>query len=128
MVKPSLRFYGIFLLVTITFSIIGSKSSDVVIVGPSFQQEDYFIEELNLISKKTGYEITYVALNDVPYYLYNNPDKADLAIITNPSSLHGLSQSEIILPVNDYYFENSSEIYSDYLLKLISSDDSSIIY
>ena len=104
MVKPSHRFYGIFLLVTITFSIIGSKSSDVVIVGPSFQQEDYFIEELNLISKKTGYEITYVALNDVPYYLYNNPDKADLAIITNPSSLHGLSQSEIILPVNYYYF------------------------
>ena len=52
MVKPSHRFYGIFLLVTITFSIIGSKSSDVVIVGPSFQQEDYFIEELNLISKK----------------------------------------------------------------------------
>ena len=128
MVKPSLRFYGIFLLVTITFSIIGSKSSDVVIVGPSFQQEDYFIEELNLISKKTGYEITYVALNDVPYYLYNNPDKADLAIITNPSLLHGLSQSEIIVSANDYYFENSSETYSQYLLNLISSDDNSIIY
>ena len=128
MVKPSHRFYGIFLLVTITFSIIGSNSSDVVIVGPSFQQEDYFIEELNLISKKTGYKITYVALNDVPYYLHNNPEKADLAIITNPSLLHGLGQSEIIVPANDYYFENSSEIYSQYLLDLISSDDNSIIY
>ena len=128
MVKPSHRFYGIFLLVTITFSIIGSNSSDVVIVGPSFQQKDYFIEELNLISKKTGYKITYVALNDVPYYLYNNPEKADLAIITNPSLLHGLGQSEIIVPANDYYFENSSEIYSQYLLDLISSDDNSIIY
>ena len=128
MVKPSHRFYGIFLLVTITFSIIGSNSSDVVIVGPSFQQEDYFIEELNLISKKTGYKITYVALNDVPYYLHNNPEKADLAIITNPSLLHGLGKSEIIVPANDYYFENSSEIYSQYLLDLISSDDNSIIY
>ena len=75
MVKPSHRFYGIFLLVTITFSIIGYKPSDVVIVGPSFPQEDYFIEELNLISKDKGYKITYVALNDVSYYLYNNPKK-----------------------------------------------------
>ena len=128
MVKPNILFYGIFLIVTISFSIIGHKPSDVVIVGPSFPQEDYFIEELNLISKKTGYEITYVTLNDVPYYLYNNPDKADLAIITNPSLLHGLSQSEIIVSANEYYFENSSENYSPYLINLISSADNSEIY
>ena len=128
MVKPNILFYGIFLIVTISFSIIGHKPSDVVIVGPSFPQEDYFIEELNLISKKTGYEITYVTLNDVPYYLYNNPDKADLAIITNPSLLHGLSQSEIIVSANEYYFENSSENYSPYLINLISSPDNSEIY
>ena len=128
MVKPSHLFYVILLVVTIAFSIIGFTPSDVVIVGPSFPQENYFIEELDLISKKTGYKITYVTLNDVSYYLYNNPKKADLAIITNPSFLHGLSQSEIILPANKYYFESSSEIYSQYLLNLISSYDNSIIY
>jgi len=119
MVKPSHLFYVILLVVTITFSIIGYTPSDVVIVGPSFPQENYFIEELDLISKKTGYKITYVTLNDVSYYLYNNSKKADLAIITNPSFLYGLSQSEIILPANEYYFESSSEIYSEYLLNLV---------
>ena len=75
MVKPSHLFYVILLVVTITFSIIGYTPSDVVIVGPSFPQENYFIEELDLISKKTGYKITYVTLNDVSYYLYNNSKK-----------------------------------------------------
>ena len=128
MVKPNNLFYGIFLIVTISLSIIGYKPYDVVIVGPSFPQEDYFIEELDLISQKTGYKITYETLNDVSYYLYNNPKKADLAIITNPSFLYGLNQSEIILPANDFYVENSSENYSPYLINLISSDDNSIIY
>jgi len=128
MVNSNNLFYGIFLVVTITFSIIGHKPSDVVIVGPSFLQENYFIEELDLISQKTGYKITYETLNDVSYYLYNNPKKADLAIITNPSFLNGLIQSEIILPANDFYFENPSENYSPYLINLISSDDNSIIY
>ena len=59
MVKPNNLFYGIFLIVTISLSIIGYKPYDVVIVGPSFPQEDYFIEELDLISQKTGYKITY---------------------------------------------------------------------
>ena len=80
MVGSSKKFFLIFLLITLTFSFFAYQPNDVVIVGPTFPQEDYFIEELNFISDKTGYKISYISLNDVAYYLQNNPNKADLAI------------------------------------------------
>ena len=101
MVKPNILFYGIFLIVTISFSIIGHKPSDVVIGGPSFPQEDYFIEELDLISEKTGYKITYVTLNDVPFYLYNNPDK----VFVNHQAggrIVGLDKNHILLTQGEF--------------------------
>ena len=50
MVGSSQKFFLIFLITTFTFSFFSYQSSDVVIVGPTFSQEDYFIEELNTIS------------------------------------------------------------------------------
>ena len=128
MVESSKKFFLIFLLITISFSAIGYEPNDVVIVGPAFPQENYFIEELNLISEETGYKISYISINDVAYYLQNNPNKADLAILTSPQSLQNLGDSNVLLPVNDFYDENSKEFYSNYLINLISSDDNSLIY
>ena len=128
MVESSKKFFLIFLFITISFSAIGYEPNDVVIVGPAFPQENYFIEELNLISEETGYKISYISINDVAYYLQNNPNKADLAILTSPQSLQNLGDSNVLLPVNDFYDKNSKEFYSNYLINLISSDDNSLIY
>ena len=128
MVGSSKKFFLIFLLITLTFSFFAYQPNDVVIVGPTFPQEDYFIEELNFISDKTGYKISYILLNDVAYYLQNNPNKADLAILTNPQSFQELVSSKVLLPVNDFYDENSDDIYSNYLINLNSSDDNSSVY
>ena len=128
MVGSRQKFFLIFLVITFTFSFLGYQSSDVVIVGPTFPQEDYFIEELNIISDKTGYKISYLSLNDVVFYLHNNPDKADLALLTTPQSLQELGNLNIVLPVNDFYNENSKDLYSNYLINLISSDDNSVKY
>ena len=72
MVSNKSLFYLFFILVTFVFSLIGNTQTDVVIVGPDFEQQDYFIEELEAISIKTGYKITYIPLNDVHAYLNNN--------------------------------------------------------
>ena len=128
MVGSSQKFFLIFLITTFTFSFFGHQSSDVVIVGPTFSQEDYFIEELNTISDKTGYKISYVSLNDVPLYLQNNSDKADLAVLTSPQSLQELGNLNIIIPTNDFYDESSKDLYSEYLINLVSSDDNSLQY
>ena len=113
MVGSSQKFFLIFLITTFTFSFFSYQSSDVVIVGPTFSQEDYFIEELNTISNKTGYKISYVSLNDVPLYIQKNPDKADLVLLTSPQSLRELGNSNILLPTNDFYDE---DVYQDDLL------------
>ena len=128
MVGSSQKFFLIFLITTFTFSFFSYQSSDVVIVGPTFSQEDYFIEELNTISNKTGYKISYVSLNDVPLYIQKNPDKADLVLLTSPQSLRELGNSNILLPTNDFYDEDSKDLYSEYLINLISSEDNSVKY
>lgn len=128
MVGSSQKFFLIFLITTFTFSFFSYQSSDVVIVGPTFSQEDYFIEELNTISNKTGYKISYVSLNDVPLYIQKNPDKADLVLLTSPQSLQELGNSNVLLPTNDFYDENSKDLYSEYLINLISSEDNSVKY
>ena len=128
MVGSSQKFFLIFLITTFTFSFFSYQSSDVVIVGPTFSQEDYFIEELNTISNKTGYKISYVSLNDVPLYIQKNPDKADLVLLTSPHSLQELGNSNVLLPTNDFYDENSKDLYSEYLINLISSEDNSVKY
>ena len=128
MVSNKSLFYLIFILVTFVFSIIGNTQTDVVIVGPDFEQQDYFIEELEAISIKTGYKITYIPLNDVHAYLNNNLNEPDMAILTDIQSLKILGESETLLPVNQFYSQLEIENYSQHLIDLVSSEDNSKLY
>ena len=128
MVSNKSLFYLIFILVTFVFSIIGNTKTDVVIVGPDFEQQDYFIEELEAISIKTGYKITYIPLNDVHAYLNNNLNEPDMAILTDIQSLKILGESETLLPVNQFYSQLEIENYSQHLIDLVSSEDNSELY
>ena len=128
MVSNKSLFYLIFILVTFVFSLIGNTQTDVVIVGPDFEQQDYFIEELEAISIKTGYKITYIPLNDVYAYLNNNVNKPDMAILTDIQSLKILGESKTLLPVNQFYSQLEIENYSQHLIDLVSSEENSEIY
>ena len=128
MVSNKTLFYLIFILVTFVFSLIGNTQTDVVIVGPDFEQQDYFIEELEAISIKTGYKITYIPLNDVNAYLNNNLNEPDMAILTDIQSLKILGESKTLLPVNQFYSQLEIENYSQHLIDLVSSEENSEIY
>ena len=128
MVSNKSLFYLIFILVTFVFSLIGNTQTDVVIVGPDFEQRDYFIEELEAISIKTGYKITYIPLNDVNAYLNNNLNEPDMAILTDIQSLKILGESKTLLPVNQFYSQLEIENYSQHLIDLVSSEENSEIY
>ena len=111
MVSNKNLYYLIFVSVTFVFSLIGNTQTDVVIVGPDFEQQDYFIEELEAISTTTGYKITYIPLNDVYAYLNNNVNKPDMAILTDIQSLKILGETETLLPVNQFYSQIEIENY-----------------
>ena len=128
MVSNKSLFYLIFILVTFVFSVIGNTQTDVVIVGPDFEQQDYFIEELEAISIKTGHKITYIPLNDVYAYLNNNLNEPDIVILTDIQSLKILGESETLLPVNQFYSQLEIENYSQHLIDLVSSEDNSKLY
>ena len=128
MVNNKNLFYLIFISVTIVFSFIGNTQTDVVIVGPDFKQQDYFIEELKVISNTTGYKITYIPLNDVSAYLNNNTIEPDMAILTDTQSLNSLGESGILLPVNQFYNQIEIDNYSQHLIDLVSSKDNSKLY
>ena len=128
MVSNKNLFYLIFVSVTLIFSLIGNTQTDVVIIGPDFEQKDYFIEELEAISTRTGYKIAYIPLNDVSAYLNNNVNEPDMAILTDPRSLKDLGESDILLPVNQFYNKIEIENYSPHLINLVSSRDNSELY
>ena len=128
MVSNKNLFYLIFISVTLIFSLIGNTQTDVVIIGPDFDQKDYFIEELEAISTRTGYKIAYIPLNDVSAYLNNNVNEPDMAILTDPRSLKDLGESDILLPVNQFYSKIEIENYSPHLINLVSSRDNSELY
>ena len=128
MVSNKNLFYLIFISVTLIFSLIGNTQTDVVIIGPDFDQKDYFIEELEAISTRTGYKIAYIPLNDVSAYLNNNANEPDMAILTDPRSLKVLGESDILLPVNQFYNKIEIENYSPHLINLVSSRDNSELY
>ena len=55
-------FFSLVILITITFSVIAFKPAEVVIIGPQFHEQDYFIEELEIIANELDIKIKYIGL------------------------------------------------------------------
>ena len=67
-------FFVIFLSITIAFSWFAYQPEEVVIAGPYFPEIDYFLEELDEISKKNKIKIKYLPLSDVETHLIETID------------------------------------------------------
>ena len=123
-------FFIIFLLVVISFSWFAYQPNEVVIKGPYFPQMDYFIEELEQISKSENIKISYIPVSDIETYLIEtNESDTDLALIPNPQGVVNLGERGIAKPI-----ENSidkaiiEDRFSSYLLEITTSKKKNINY
>ena len=52
-------FFVLITFITIFFSVIAFEPAEVVIIGPKFHEQEYFEEELSLISNNLDIKINY---------------------------------------------------------------------
>ena len=111
----------------ISFSIIAYQPAEVVIIGPRFHEQDYFIEELDLIAEELGIKIKYNAISDPETFIIENPDsKGSIAIIPNPQGVVNLAQRKLIFNLENIVVDNDSisNLYSDHLTSIVSHEGS----
>ena len=116
-------FPAIFFTVTILFSIIGFNPPEVVIIGPEFHEQEYFLEELDIISENLGIKIQYKAVNDPENYIIENKDlDASIALIPNPQGVTNLAERGHLYKLNSLIVEDSliHKIYPDHLTDIVS--------
>ncbi len=116
-------FFIIFLVVTVFFSWLAYKPDEVTIGGPFFPQMDYFIEELDEISRASNIKITYFPVSDIETYLIEVTDNdIDLAIIPNPQGVVNLGERNIAIPISNVINEKDlKNKFSDHLIEITTS-------
>ena len=115
------------IFIIISFSIIAYQPAEVVIIGPRFHEQDYFIEELDLIAEELGIKIKYNAISDPETFIIENPDsKGSIAIIPNPQGVVNLAQRKLIFNLENIVVDNDSisNLYSNHLTSIVSHEGS----
>ena len=123
-------FFVIFLSITIAFSWFAYQPEEVVIAGPYFPEIDYFLEELDEISKKNKIKIKYLPLSDVETHLIETIDhEIDLALITNPQGVVNLGQRGIAYPLSEVISDDELRSkYSQHLIDITTSKKNNLNY
>ncbi len=116
-------FFITFLIVTVLFSWLAYKPDEVTIGGPFFPQMDYFIEELDEISRANNIKITYFPVSDIETYLIEGTENdIDLAIIPNPQGVVNLGERNIAIPINNVINEKDiKNKFSNHLIQITTS-------
>ena len=114
-----------FLLITGIFSYLAYQPQKIVIGGPYFPQLEYFLEELDSISKDLDIAIEYIPFSDIETFISSNEStnlKIDLAIIPNPQGVVSLGEKGYIKTVDNILSnEHMDTRYSKHLQKLTTS-------
>ena len=108
-------FFVLIISVTIFFSVVAFEPPEVVIIGPKFHEQEYFEEELNLISNDLDIKIKYQAVPDPETYLIENTNnRSSIAIIPNPQGVINLAERNLIYNLNDIYVDETrlSNLYT----------------
>ena len=83
-------FFSLTVLIIVTFSFLAFDPPEVVIIGPEFHEQEYFIEELNIIADELGIKIKYEPVSDAETFiiclLYTSPSPRDRNVSRMPSS------------------------------------------
>ena len=115
------------IFIIISFSIIAYQPAEVVIIGPRFHEQDYFIEELDLIAEELGIKIKYNAISDPETFIIENPDsKVSIAILPNPQGVINLAERKLIFNLENIVVDNDSisNLYSNHLTSIVSHEGS----
>ena len=125
--NKKLIFFVLIISVTIFFSVVAFEPAEVVIIGPKFHEQEYFEEELNLISNDLDIKIKYQAVPDPETYLIENTNNhSSIAIIPNPQGVINLAERNLIYNLNDIYVDETrlSNLYTNHLTSIVTHEDS----
>ena len=125
--NKKLIFFVLIISFTIFFSVVAFEPAEVVIIGPKFHEQEYFEEELNLISNDLDIKIKYQAVPDPETYLIENTNNhSSIAIIPNPQGVINLAERNLIYNLNDIYVDETrlSNLYTNHLTSIVTHEDS----
>ena len=125
--NKKILFFSLTVLIIITFSFLAFDPPEVVIIGPEFHEQEYFIEELNIIADELGIKIKYESVSDAETFIIDNPNSSSsIAIIPNPQGVVNLAERNLIYSLDDVLVDNNSifNIYPNHLISIVSHEDS----
>ena len=120
-------FFSLTVLITTIFSLFANDPPEVVIIGPEFHEQQYFVEELNIIANELGIKIKYESVSDVETFIIDNPNSSSsIAIIPNPQGVVNLAERKLIYSLDDVLVDNNSifNLYPNHLISIVSHEDS----
>ena len=119
-------FFVLIIFVTIFFSVVAFEPAEVVIIGPKFHEQEYFEEELSLISNNLDIKINYKIVADPETYLIENPNNSSsIAIIPNPQGVINLAERQLIYNLNDIYVDETrlENLYTNHLTTIVTHEN-----
>ena len=120
-------FFSLTVLITTIFSLFANDPPEVVIIGPEFHEQQYFVEELNIIANELGIKIKYESVSDAETFIIDNPNSSSsIAIIPNPQGVVNLAERKLIYSLDDVLVDNNSifNLYPNHLISIVSHEDS----
>ena len=120
-------FFSLTVLITTVFSLFANDPPEVVIIGPEFHEQQYFVEELNIIANDLGIKIKYEPVADTETFIIDNPNSSSsIAIIPNPQGVVNLAERKLIYSLDDVLVDNNSifNLYPNHLSSIVSHEDS----
>ena len=120
-------FFSLTVLITTVFSLFANDPPEVVIIGPEFHEQQYFVEELNIIADELGIKIKYEKVLDAETFIIDNPNSSSsIAIIPNPQGVVNLAERKLIYSLDDVLVDNNSifNLYPNHLSSIVSHEDS----
>ena len=120
-------FFSLTVLITTIFSLFANDPPEVVIIGPEFHEQQYFVEELNIIANELGIKINYEPVSDTETFIIDNPNSSSsIAIIPNPQGVVNLAERKLIYSLDDVLVDNNSifNLYPNHLISIVSHEDS----
>ena len=125
--NKKILFFSLTVLIIITFSFLAFDPPEVVIIGPEFHEQEYFIEELNIIADDLGVKIRYDSVSDPETFIIDNSNSSSsIAIIPNPRGVVNLAERKLIYSLDDVLVDNNSifNLYPNHLVSIVSHEDS----
>ena len=120
-------FFSLTVLITTISSLFANDPPEVVIIGPEFHEQQYFVEELNIIANELGIKIKYESVSDAETFIIDNPNSSSsIAIIPNPQGVVNLAERKLIYNLDDVLVDNNPifNLYPNHLISIVSQEDS----